>query len=190
MASLICAGAHAQDLLAIWSRVRPKNLIAIYDDDPQLGFYPLPDQLTGRILIGVNDPIARRRIANRYSDLRGTHQLIDSSAVIGINIDIGKGSVVAPLACLLRDVQLGKHVHVNYQASITRCTVDDFTTISPGATICGDVTIGKECLIGAGATICDRVTIGSGVIIGAGAIIPPLSNVPDGKKVVGVWKDN
>ena len=153
MANLIGAGAHAQDLLVIWSRVRPKNILSIYDDDSQLGYYPL----------------------------------IDPSVVIGINIELGKGSVVAPLSCLLRDVRIGKHTHINYNVGMTRCVIDDFTTVCPGAVICGDVTIGKRCLIGANATICDRTIIGDDVTIAAGAIVPPLSNIPDETKVIGVW---
>ena len=187
MANLIGAGAHAQDLLVIWSRVRPKNILSIYDDDSQLGYYPAPQELTGRILIGVNDPHVRFNIAERYRDLRGTHPLIDPSVVIGINIELGKGSVVAPLSCLLRDVRIGKHTHINYNVGMTRCVIDDFTTVCPGAVICGDVTIGKRCLIGANATICDRTIIGDDVTIAAGAIVPPLSNIPDETKVIGVW---
>ena len=59
-------------------------------------------------------------------------------------------------------------------------------TVSPGVTICGDVTIGDRVLIGAGATICDRVTIGADVTIGAGAVVLPETVVPDGETWVGV----
>jgi len=77
---------------------------------------------------------------------------------------------------------------MNYGASMTRSCLGAFCTVSPGAVICGDVIIGNDTLIGAGAVVCDRVRIGSNVTVAAGAIIPPESYVPDGAKVIGVFK--
>lgn len=188
MASLLCYGSHSKDIEAIWLRVRPENALAIYDDDPETGLYAPPADLTGRILVGINNPSARRKIVERFGHLRGTHSLVDPSAVLGVDIRLGRGVVVAPTASLLRSVTLEAHVHVNTAVSLTRCLIRAYSTISPGATICGDVEIGKECWIGANATICDRVTIGNNVTVAAGAIVPPTSVVPDNAKVIGVWK--
>ena len=93
------------------------------------------------------------------------------------------------MASLLHSVTLGDHVHVNTMAQMVRTNVDDFTTISPGAHICGNVEIGEACAIGAGATICERVKIGDFVTVGAGAVVPPYSIIPNGKTVIGVWKN-
>ena len=189
MASLIGAGNHGQDLCVIWDRVHPDNPLTVYDDDPETGNLAPPDDLTGRILIGVNDSHLRRNIAERYPHLRGCHPLVDPTAMIGPNVSLGRGSVVACNASLMHSVTLGNHSHVNYQASMTRCIVGDYSTISPGAVICGNVMIGEECTIGASATICERTSIGHGVVIGAGAIVPPYSVIPDGERVIGVWKN-
>lgn len=84
---------------------------------------------------------------------------------------------------MLSGVRLGKHVHVNYGSMMTRSSVGDFTTIGPGVTICGDVTIGARCLIGAGAVIKNLVTIGDDVTVGAGAVV--VNDLPDGVTVKG-----
>jgi UDP-3-O-[3-hydroxymyristoyl] glucosamine N-acyltransferase len=177
---LIGTGSHGRDLEVIFHRAHPDKELRCWDD---ADCPPGPAKLR-HVLVGVNDPQTRRRLAEKYvTELGPPKAIVDPSAIIGPHVTLGRGVVVAPLACLLHDVTLGEHVHVNYQASMTRCLVGAYTTISPGATICGDVTIGEACLIGAGATVCDRVSIGSCVTVAAGAIIPPLSVVPDGVTV-------
>lgn|SRR5487761_2013420 len=182
MTALVGAGSHGKDIASIFVHAYPGVTLDIYDDAGTP-----PPALLSNILIGVNDPSTRRKIAERYP--MAAPPLIDPQAIVGLRVHVEHGCVIAPGAVLLCDVWLGKHTHINYQASMTRCRVGAFTTVSPAATICGDVTIGEECLIGAGATVCDRVKIGNRVRIGAGAIVLPLSVVPDDSTVVGVWKD-
>ena len=184
--NLIGCGSHGQDIEAIWERVGDEPLFG-YDDDPATGL-PSPVKASGDAIFGINNPTARKELVKKYTHLSAAPPLIDPSAVVGWSCWLGDGVVVAPHAVILRSVTLYEHVHVNYGASMTRCLIGAYSTVAPGATICGDVVIGEECYIGANATICDRVTIGNNVTIGAGAIIPPLSTVPDNTTVIGVWK--
>jgi serine acetyltransferase len=191
MTALIGYGSHGKDIEAIYLRTphygRP---LEIYDADPALGCLDPASLTSGDVILGVNDPIGRRLLAESLAPgVRAAFSpLIDPSAVIGVDIRLGGGVVIAPNASILRSVTLGPHVHANYGSSMTRCVVGAFSTLSPGATICGDVEIGEEVLIGANATVCDRVRIGNRVRVGAGAIIPPLSIIPDDATVIGVWK--
>ena len=187
MVALIGAGAHGTDCAVIYSRVHGTDSLEIFDDDPSSGFPAPPDGLNSPLILGMYVPVERRKLAAKY-ELPGADPLVDPSVVMGPKVVLGLGVVVAPHATLLHSVTLGEHTHVNYMAGLTRCTVGDFTTISPGATICGGVYIGNDCFIGANSTICDRVSIGHNVIIAAGAIVPPESRIPDGTKVIGVWK--
>ena len=191
MTSLMGYGSHGKDIEAIYLRTKHYGvMLRIYDDDSSLNCLD-PGLLTsGDVFIGVNDPIQRRRLAEKLPPhVRASLKpLIDPSAVIGHDVRLSGGVVIAPYVSILRSVTLGEHVHVNYGAQMTRCVVGAYSTLSPGATICGDVEIGEETLIGANATVCDRVKIGNRVRVGAGAIIPPLSIVPDDTTVIGVWK--
>lgn len=188
MASLIGYGNHGADCEAIYLRARKGKSLDVYDEGPNSIADLPPMHLTGRILIGVNDPHVRREIAERWSHLKGTNPIIDPTAVVGSDVIMGCGSIVAPLASILVRVILGEHVHVNTHVNMTRCQIGPYSTISPGATICGNVDIGYECAIGANSTICERSQIGHNVIVAAGAIIPPHSVVPNGTTVIGVWK--
>lgn len=113
--------------------------------------------------IGVNDPAVRQRLDTHEPDFDGTW--IHSTATLG------------------PDVFTGRHVHINANTFLTRCTIGDYTTVSPGATICGDVTIGWRCQIGAGATVSHFVTLDDDVILGAGCVVPPHRQLESGTYV-------
>lgn len=118
------------------------------------------------VVIGINNPKTRAYVARVC--------------------DVIDGTWVHPHAYMGPGSTLGYGTHVNYHASMTRTVVGRHTTISPGATICGDVTIGDRCLIGAGATICDRVHIEDDVTVGAGAVVLPESRLVQGTTWIGV----
>lgn len=186
MVALIGAGSHGRDIAVIWKRRHPKKSLVVYDDDPRLGIFP-PSSLQGTVIYGINNPTQRFNASIQHA-MRPAKPLVDPAARIGPNVEMGRGVVVGPGTVLLHDVILGNHVHIHYMASMTRCHIKSFTTVSPGATIAGDVSIGRRCLIGANVTICDRVKIGNDVKVGAGAIVLPTAVVPDGVTVTGVWK--
>lgn len=144
---IVGAGGHGRDIAAFtgWQLV---------DEDP---FLDLPLGDPGPYVAGVNDPQMRAEMAVRLEREGWTAYR--------------RGVVVFPQAHLGPDVELGRHVHVNVGAFLTRSTVGDYTTVGPNATIGGDVTIGARCLIGANAsirnllTVCDDVTVGCGAVV-------------------------
>ena len=155
MATLIGCGSHARDILISC----PQRIGA------QVGHHSAYEDRGDSVLIGINDPRLRAKIAE----------------------ELGKNDYdwVHP-ATTITDARWGIGTHINAGSVIIRTSIGDHCTISPGVTICGDVTIGDRVLIGAGATICDRVTIGSDATIGAGAVVLPETIVPDGETWVGV----
>lgn len=148
-------GGHGQDIADTLQIGR------FYDDNPDRCNTRMtpPFKLCTEVYIGVNDSRQRRSIVER-------HRLRQ------------RGTWVHPYAVVGPDTRFGEHVHINAGVTITRTTVGAFTTISPGANICGDVTIGETVTIGAGSTICQFCTIGDGATIAAGAVLPPHTNVP------------
>jgi UDP-3-O-[3-hydroxymyristoyl] glucosamine N-acyltransferase len=116
-------------------------------------------------IIGINDPQLRAKIAKElgWPDQPWVHT-----------------------HAYLNACSWGYGTHINYGVTATRAEIGQHVTVSPGVTICGDVTIGDRTLIGAGATICDRVTIGNDVTVGAGAVVLPETVIPDGQTWIGV----
>lgn len=120
-------------------------------------------------LLGVNDPRQRMQLAAWHpAPAAENGRWIHSTAHLGPR------------------VRLGRHTHINAGVTITRTTVGDFTTISPNATICGDVTIGDGVTIGAGAVVSQFCTVGNFTTIGAGAVLPPGVQTGAGETWVGV----
>ena len=177
-------GAHGHDVAAIYWRVHTMDIVC-YDDDPALEMLPPASSYWLPCYVCTYNPRERARMAEKQT-LLGATPLIDPSAVVGDDCDIGRGGVIGPMSSLLTNVILGQHCHVGYHVGMTRCTIGAFSTISPGAIICGDTTIGKEAFIGAGAVISNLVTIGDRCTVGAGAVVTPFTNVPDDATVVGV----
>lgn len=156
MATLIGNGSHAEDILTYLRKT---------EDDLQRVEHHSHWNGDLDVIIGINDPCLRARIAEELG--------VDDRVWVhpqswGDNLELGVGT------------------HVNYAVHAVRTRIGHHCTISPGVTICGDVTIGDLCLIGAGATICDRVTIGNNVTIGAGAVVLPETVIPDNETWFGV----
>jgi sugar O-acyltransferase (sialic acid O-acetyltransferase NeuD family) len=128
----------------------------------------------------------RRRLA-KLADDAGliAASLVHTSALIGMECDIGAGTCLAPRTVLTRDVRLGMHCIANVGVTVSHdCRIGDFVNLNPGVTICGDVVIGDDCYIGAGTTVIDKVKIGAGTIVGAGAVV--VRDLPAGVLAVGV----
>ena len=134
--------------------------------------------------VGIGDPAARARIDAQFDASRAA-TLIHPLASLGPDNQVEPGCVLAAGARLTTNVMLGRHVHLNINATVSHdCTVGDFVTCAPGSTVCGNVEIGPGAYIGAAATIIQGRRIGPGARVGAGAVV--VDDVGDGVTVVGV----
>lgn len=77
-----------------------------------------------------------------------------AGAVIQPGCEIGANSIVNTRAGVDHDCRLGRDVHV-----------------SPGATLCGTVTVEDGAFIGAGATVIQGLRIGARAVVGAGVTL-------------------
>lgn len=124
-------------------------------------------------LIGIGNPQTRQRMAEAFSRAGfDAATAIHPAATIGSRVSIGEGSVVCGGVQLSTNVSLGRHVHVNPNATVGHDAVlQDFVSINPAATISGEVAVGARSLIGAGAVILQGLTIGADALIGASACV-------------------
>jgi sugar O-acyltransferase (sialic acid O-acetyltransferase NeuD family) len=110
--------------------------------------------------------------------------LIHPDAVIGSDIQLGRGSVVFSGAVVSCGTRIGLAVIVNTAAVLQDgCIVEDGAHVSPGAVVLGNAEIGAMSWVGANATVLQNVRIGSGAIVGAGSVV--RESVPDSATVVG-----
>lgn len=166
--AVLGAGGHGHDIA---DSLQPK-VVAFYDDHLPIGGVvcgDLSDFKGGEFIIGVNNCHTRHAIAEQ----------LNRRGIRDYGIWVHPSTIVGP------DVELGQHTHVNAGCTVTRATIGEFCTISPGVDICGDVTIGDLVTVGAGATICNFVTIETGATIGAGATVLPHTTIREGETWVG-----
>lgn len=113
--------------------------------------------------------------------------VIDPSAVIACDAQVGEGCFIGKNVVINADVQIERICIINTAAIIEHeCNVGEYSHIAVGSILCGKVNVGEHCLIGAGSTIIQGCTIGNDCVVGAGSII--LKDVGNGMKVYGLVK--
>ena len=115
--------------------------------------------------------------------------IIDPSAVVASDVQIGDGVFVAKKAVLSSECIVERMAIINVAAVIDHeCVVGEFSHVSAGSIMCGGSKVGKNSFVGAGVTILPQVCIGNNVIIGSGTVV--RKNIADGKLVVGEKQKN
>ncbi|MFO1534398.1 MAG: NeuD/PglB/VioB family sugar acetyltransferase [Thermoplasmatota archaeon] len=133
-----------------------------------------------RFIAAIGSPLRRGFIEAVEGEGHQFDRLVDPSAQVGGNVELGAGCLVGPGAVLTTDIRVGRHVLVNVGAILHHdCAVGDFSTIGPGARLAGRTAVGPGAWIGMGACILEGVTVGAGAFVGAGAVvnrdIPPAT---------------
>ena len=137
-------------------------------------------------VIAVANPAQREGLARLY-DRSGLDavSLIHPSAVIGFDVEIGRGAVVCAGAIITTNVRVGLHVHIDRLVNVGHdCVIENFVTAHPAAIISGGVIVSQRSLIGAAACILPNWEIANDVVVGAGAVV--TRNVEASSTVVGV----
>jgi carbonic anhydrase/acetyltransferase-like protein (isoleucine patch superfamily) len=180
---VLCAGGHGQDIAAILKSSH-QNFVGYLDDHvdgPDILGPCIDVEFFDGYLIGHNDS----RIREQMDRAEGAAIAIHSSAAVDLTLQAFPGVVIGAHTTIGPKTRLGRHSHINGNVFITRAQIGDFVTIGPGATICGDVTIGAGCQIGAGSVISNLSTLGPRVTIGAGTVVLPRQTLPPNSTWVG-----
>ncbi|MEM4313070.1 MAG: acetyltransferase [Thermoplasmata archaeon] len=97
---------------------------------------------------------------------------------------LGEGNILCSKTVLTTDIKIGNFVHLNLDCTVGHDSViGDYTTVSPGVHISGNVKISENVFIGTGAVILERINICSKVKIGAGATV--ISDITEPGTYVG-----
>lgn len=115
----------------------------------------------------------RNRLYNRVKNIGySLPNIIDSTAVLASDAILEEGIFVGKKAVINSNAQIGKMCIINTGAIVEHdCIVGEFSHISVGSVLCGEVQVGRESFIGANATVIQGRCIGDNCIIGAGMTI-------------------
>lgn len=140
---------------------------------PVVGRVSEAEGYQGDFFVAIGNPTVRERIQNKL-EVQGKNLalLIHPSAILGIGVTIGKGSILMAGVVVNPCAEIGKGCILNTAASVDHdCKVGDYVHVSVGAHIAGTVTIGAKSWIGVGAAVKNNVTIAQDCMIGAGATV-------------------
>lgn len=136
--------------------------------------------------VAVGSPQDRARLTHQIQST-GLHPatLVHPRATVGSLSTIGPGSIICAGAQISTGVAIGRHVHVNPNATVGHDSrVSDHVSINPGAILSGAVQIKRRVLIGAGSVVLQGLTIGHDSVVGAASCV--TRNVEEETTVVGI----
>lgn len=173
MNRLIIIGASGHGLVAAdIAKNRYEEIIFL--DDNKTDYQKIDSYekyLDSDFFVAIGNNEVRRKIFKKLSNLNIV-SLIHPTAIIGSNVQIGRGTIVCAGAIICPNVKIGESCILN-----TACSVDhesnlgDFVHVSVGSRVCGNGRIGNMCMLGAGSVIINNITIASDTIIGAGGVV-------------------
>lgn len=202
---IIGCGGHGREIYGIAQAVNemqdePWKILGFVDDStseanlrrldrlgvPFLGPSGALADLSAHYVIGIGDPRVRAKVAAAV-DRHGlpAARLVHPSATVGLGNLFGEGVVLFAGARVTTNVTLGRHVHLNQNATVGHDSVlGDFVQVNPLAAVSGDCRIGDRALVGTTAAVLQGLEVGAGATVGAGACV--VHNVPAGTVVKGV----
>lgn len=126
---------------------------------------------------------------NKFTKLKELNchiiNIIDKTALVSQNTQIGKGVFIGKMAIINSDVKIGNNVIINTKALIEHgCTVKAHSNISTNTTLNGDVVVEEHCFVGSSSVITGQLHIKKNSIVGAGAVV--IRNVEENTVVAGV----
>lgn len=178
-------GGHAKVILDILIK-QGRKVKAFVDDNPpskiksihNIPIYHASEVLPNIVLdsqwiVAIGNNATRKRIAKRLKTLGYDFaKAIHPSAQIAIGVEIAPGTVIMPNVVINTDTQIGHHVIINTGATIDHdCVIGSYCHIAPGCSLCGQVHVEQEVLLGVGSKVCPGMRIGAQTTCGAGSVV-------------------
>jgi sugar O-acyltransferase (sialic acid O-acetyltransferase NeuD family) len=195
------AGGFAREVLAVVDAVNALRkryevvgLVAADEPDSEalrrhgqrfLGDDRVLETIDARYVIAIGAPDVRRRLdqlATAYGLEAAT--LVHPGAMVGATVRLGPGVIVAAGARLTDSIVVGRHTHINLNATVGHdCVLGDYVTVNPLAAISGACVLDDDVTVGTGAAIIQQRRVGAGSTVAAGAAL--LHDLEPGMTAIG-----
>jgi sugar O-acyltransferase (sialic acid O-acetyltransferase NeuD family) len=202
---IVGCGGHGREIFGIIAAIndangKPWRVVGFVDDAPtdanlrRLDRLSVPllgrtrdlIQLDAHYVIGIGDPRVRAAVAAKLDRSgRPAARLVHPAATVGLDHNLAEGVVLFAGARVTTNVTLGRHVHLNQNATVGHDSVlDDCVQVNPLAAVSGDCHLGARVLVGTTAAVLQGRHVGAGATVGAGACV--VRDVPENSVVKGV----
>lgn len=94
-------------------------------------------------------------------------------------VRLGIGNIICSKTVLTTDISLGNFVHLNLACTIGHdSAIGDFSTLSPGVHVSGNVRLAERVFVGTGAVIIEKINVCEDVVVGAGSVVTKDLSLP------------
>ena len=134
---------------------------------PLIGPVEAVGNLDTRYVIGIGSPTVRRDVDKRLVAIgaAAAAPMVHPLASVGLDVELAPGVIVCAGAIVTTNVRLGRHTHLNLQATVSHdCRIGEYVTVAPMTAISGNVTLEDEVELGTGVSVIPAVTIGRGAM--------------------------
>ncbi len=126
-------------------------------------------------IVAIGDNWTRKNVVERISEIAPNFKFITSihpKAVIGKDVQIGKGTIIMPGAIVNANSRLGDFCVLNTNATLGHDSfMDDFSSMASGVTAGGCFYLGKFSAVCLGANIIENIRVMDHTVIGAGSLV-------------------
>ena len=135
--------------------------------------------------IGVGEPKTRYEFISLLKNKNlSLINIIDPSAMVSRNVELGVGIYIGKMCIVNSDSQLQDGAVINTRSLIEHGNTIGFcSNVSTNVVLNGDVTVGNKTFIGSCTVVNGQITIGSNSTIGSGSVV--IRNIPDQVVVAG-----
>lgn len=125
------------------------------------------------LILGVANPLVKKDLFNFYNITPGNIvTYIHDTAIVGRNVIIGQGTVLAPYTVLTTDVIIGICCTINVFSTIGHdAEIGDYSTLSGHCDVTGNVKLGQSVFMGSHASVIPNTLVEDNVVIGAGSLV-------------------
>ncbi|MDD3184929.1 MAG: acetyltransferase [Anaerostipes sp.] len=122
-------------------------------------------------VIAIGNQNIREQVVQKMQGVQFA-TLIHPRAVIGMNVELGEGTVVMANAVVNSGAKIGKHCILNTASVVEHDNIlEDYVHISPGVVLAGTVQVGKKTHVGVGVVVRNNIRITKDCTIGVGAVV-------------------
>ena len=150
--------------------------------DP-LAFEPRPGDA---LLLAIGIPETRRRIAETLESRGAVFlTLVHPTAIVASTASVGGGSILCPYAIVSDSARVGRHVLLNYHASLGHdASAGDFSVLSPYAALGGNAHVEEDVFMGMHASVGPGKSVGARSKVSANSCA--LASAPADSIIFGV----